>query len=93
MEKYMCIFEPKECPVKREYKLKPESLVEFCKICASKNRWDILKEGINLFAKFQRSTNVELEKLRMDHEIELAKLRIEHQKEIKKLELGLKETQ
>lgn len=33
---YTCIFnKEKECPVKQEYKLKPESLVEFCKICGS----------------------------------------------------------
>lgn len=31
---YTCIFEKdKECPVKTTYKLKPESLLEFCKIC------------------------------------------------------------
>jgi len=29
-----CVFDnEKECPVKKEYKLKPESLVEFCKTC------------------------------------------------------------
>ena len=36
MEKieYYCIFDKKQpCPVKEEYKLKPESLNEFCKIC------------------------------------------------------------
>jgi len=32
--KYNCIFDlERECPVKTSYKLKPESLVEFCKIC------------------------------------------------------------
>jgi len=31
---YTCIFDKKaECPVKQEYKLQPESLIEFCKIC------------------------------------------------------------
>ena len=31
---YFCIFDNhKPCSVKQEYKLKPESLVEFCKIC------------------------------------------------------------
>lgn len=35
---YTCIFDPKQkCPVKTEYKLKPESLVEFCKICRVPN--------------------------------------------------------
>lgn len=36
MEKkpYYCIFDKeKPCPVKTEYKLKPESLAEFCKLC------------------------------------------------------------
>ena len=31
---YSCIFDKeKDCLVKQEYKLRPESLVEFCKIC------------------------------------------------------------
>lgn len=31
---YPCVFdEDKACPVKKQYKLEPESLVEFCKIC------------------------------------------------------------
>lgn len=35
---YTCIFDPKQkCPVKTEYKLKPESLVEFCKICRGRS--------------------------------------------------------
>ena len=33
-ETYFCIFDAKKpCPVKKEFKLKPESLVEFCNIC------------------------------------------------------------
>jgi len=32
---YGCIFQKdKECPVRVEYKLEPESLVEYCKVCA-----------------------------------------------------------
>lgn len=47
MEKYVCIFDgSKLCPVKQEYKLKPESLVEFCKICLENNRWNTLKDVI-----------------------------------------------
>ena len=33
-KKYYCVFDKTiECSVKTEYKLKPESLIEFCKIC------------------------------------------------------------
>lgn len=34
MESYFCVFDnKKKCPIKTEYKLKPESLSLFCKIC------------------------------------------------------------
>lgn len=36
---YTCVFnKDKECPVKKEYKLTPESLVSFCKVCADLQR-------------------------------------------------------
>ncbi len=32
--KYKCVFQPdKECPVRKQYKLQPESLVGYCTIC------------------------------------------------------------
>lgn len=60
---YACIFEKdKECPVKKDYKLRPESLVEFCKVCS----------------KHQRSANSEidlkLEEMRLQHELEMKKI-------------------
>ena len=34
--KYFCAFNRERlCPVRTEYKLKPESLIEFCKVCPS----------------------------------------------------------
>ena len=34
MEKYPCIFKGSiDCPVKEAFKLSPESLVEYCKVC------------------------------------------------------------
>lgn len=33
-EKYPCLFSlTEDCPVRRQYKLKPENLVAFCHIC------------------------------------------------------------
>ena len=33
-EKYKCAFKPDdECPVRGEFKLQPENLLEFCKVC------------------------------------------------------------
>ncbi|GAG95908.1 unnamed protein product, partial [marine sediment metagenome] len=30
---YKCVFSDDLCPVRREFKLKPENLLEFCQIC------------------------------------------------------------
>jgi len=30
---YFCVFKRQECPVRKEYKLQPENLLEYCKIC------------------------------------------------------------
>lgn len=53
--KYVCIFDAsKQCPAKVAWKLSPESLVEFCKICVEKMKWDTLMQGLQLFANMQQ---------------------------------------
>lgn len=53
--KYVCIFDTsKQCPAKAAWKLSPESLVEFCKICVEKIKWDTLMKGLEAFANIQR---------------------------------------
>jgi hypothetical protein len=44
--KYVCIFENKPCPAKNAYKLSPESLAQFCKVCVEKIKWDSLMKAI-----------------------------------------------
>ena len=45
MTEYNCIFDHSlKCPVRTEYKLQPESLVDFCALCgnrSTKNKRDI----------------------------------------------------
>lgn len=68
--KYSCIFKiGQPCPAKTAFKLKPESLVEFCKICVEKNKWDTLREAIEMVAKMQMKpmkSDVDPEKLRKE---------------------------
>lgn len=34
-EKYYCVFDStQECPVREQFKLQPENLLEFCKLCS-----------------------------------------------------------
>lgn len=78
--KYLCIFENKQCPAKAAWKLSPESLVEFCKVCVEKMKWDTLVKGIEAVASLQKNAgpnDIELEKLRMAHEKEMKQLDIE----------------
>ncbi len=47
--KYMCIFEDgKSCPAKTAYKLSPESLAQFCKVCVEKTKWDTMLKAFEL---------------------------------------------
>lgn len=82
--KYSCIFESKSCPAKTAWKLSPESLVEFCKICVEKMKWDTLNKALEAFVNMQvKSVHpeaLELEKLQMEHDIELKKLDIESER-------------
>lgn len=86
--KYLCIFEDRECPVRVAWKLSPESLAEFCKVCVEKMKWNTLMEGLKAVASLQKNAvpndNIELEKLHMAHEKEMKQLDIEL--EIKKRE-------
>jgi len=85
--KYLCIFEDRECPVRVAWKLSPESLAEFCKVCVEKIKWDTLMKGLEAVASLQKNAgpnDIELEKLRMAHEKEMKQLDIEL--EVKKRE-------
>jgi len=83
---YTCIFDPKQkCPVKTSYKLVPESLVEFCKICKSrseeKTAFEAFMQSMTQMGKLQReigqkTAEAELykklyEDARFPHEIEM----------------------
>lgn len=92
---YYCIFDVgKFCPAKTAFKLKPESLVEFCKICAENKKWDTLAQATSMFMKIQTGTDkpdMELEKLRMQHELDIKKLENENEALKLKLNKDLKE--
>jgi len=81
--KYSCIFESKSCPAKTAWKLSPESLVGFCKICVEKMKWDTLMKALEAFASIPKnipSKELEAEKLRLEHDIEMRKMALEEKK-------------
>lgn len=54
-KKYTCVLNPSvACQVKTEYKLQPESLVEFCRICPVREKADF-KQGELMVAVFNAS--------------------------------------
>ena len=54
--KYVCIFESgKSCPAKTAYKLSPESLAQFCKVCVEKTKWDTIIQAMKTMAEMATS--------------------------------------
>jgi len=54
--KYVCIFESgKSCPAKTAYKLSPESLAQFCKVCVEKTKWDTIIQAMKMMAEMATS--------------------------------------
>jgi len=54
--KYICIFESgKSCPAKTAYKLSPESLAQFCKVCVEKTKWDTIIQAMKMMAEMATS--------------------------------------
>lgn len=50
--KYVCIFESgKSCPAKTAYKLSPESLAQFCKVCVDKEKWATIMEVAKIMSE------------------------------------------
>ena len=82
--KYVCIFESsKSCPAKTAYKLSPESLAQFCKVCLDKEKWDSITKAMEMIAGMQKnapSKEFDLEKLKIEREIEMRKLDIEEKR-------------
>ncbi len=93
--KYICIFENVPCPAKTAYKLSPESLAQFCKVCVEKTKWDTIMQAMKMMAEMatslQKNTNsdgmepkiafdLQLEKAKLNHDIELKKLELEEKK-------------
>lgn len=73
LRQYKCVFDKDQnCPVKLEYKLKPESLVEFCKVCKTITKAPTA-EFPQLFVMLLKMANEEKERIRQEN-LELTKM-------------------